>query len=54
MGDAVSEKPKHQGKKLRGHILPCTTEILAGSIAIKLTYPEKRQLYGATKQKLAV
>lgn len=48
------EKPRHQGKKLRGHILPCMTAILSGSTAIVLTYPEQSQLYGATKQKLAV
>lgn len=45
---------EHQGKKLRGPIFPHMTAVLASSTAIMLTYSEQSQLYGATKQKLAV
>lgn len=45
---------KNQGKKLRGQIPPCMTQVLAGSIATMLTYNEQSQLHGATKQKLAI
>lgn len=47
-------KKKKSGKKIRGYVLPCMTEVLAGSIVIMLTYNERSQLHAVSKQKLAV